>query len=263
MVNTEKLDSLYDEAYEKANTAARAMNEGKPMKEIKSLKKIATDAVSAYNTEAAHVAYKRWVEEGGDKKDYVIKTAIRNRFIPGVKKLSFKETKNSGTMYAKFDDVTNAKIDFVDLAKTVGYDRFANEDWINACGKLAFIIAGYVNNSLAADPGFQYIIKEAAAAFNFPVDVNPSTKENVMVALQQVFDYICFIDDGNGKNVISVSVNSAGECSAWNYIMQCMTRQGREVGNVLISGTGKIVELVHDCMNIAMTHKDYLLICDD
>lgn len=256
MVSTEKMDSLYDAAVEKANVAAQAMNEGKPLKDIKELKKLATNAMAEYNNEAAHVVYRRWAEEGD-----AVKTAIRIRYIPGFKRLSFKETK-SGTTYAKIDD-GKSKIDFIDLAETIGYEKFSNENWIDACQKLAYILAGFKNDSLNADSAFKYIIKESAEMFKFPVDINPTTKEGVMIALQQVYDYICFIDDGNGRNRISVRTNRLGECVSWNYISECMTRQGNEVGAVLLSGAAKIVELVADCMNLDLTCGDYKLLCDD
>lgn len=139
------------------------------------------------------------------------------------------------------------------MQKAIGKEYFANPAWLNMVEKLAFLIAAHIDTSLDENPAFSYVLSEAAKSFEFAEDVKPATYEGVDAAIQQVFDAILFIDDGNGVNKLRTYKTGGVASAQWTKIFSAMTKDGFKPGQVIVCNTGKMSKLIAECMHQLLT----------
>lgn len=246
-----KLEELYADMSAKAGEACAAMNEGKPQKAIKNLQKIAKDAEKAYNAEVERLQYRAWNEEGNP-----VEIAIRERYVRNGKKVSYKAT-DTGRYYQEISDCTFL-VDLLTMETVLGVEKFHAENWFTKVSKLAVLLANAKNKQLSNDPTFQYLVDEAVDEFNFAEDVDVTSNASAVKALQQTVDAILFLPIKNkkGVEVNRIKVDSR----AWVYIQDCMTKQAKDPGDLGISDTGKMCELVTHAMYCIMIGKPFKVV---
>lgn len=244
MDHNQTLAQLMEDVTKKAGDCAKAINEGKPQKEIKTLRKAASDAMTKYNEQVAFTVYKEWAEKGD-----AIQTALRTLYVPGAKKISYKSNASEYT-YVEVSDA-KIKINLPEMQTVIGIQHFHEEDWFTKVGSLAWIIANAVNKNLGDNPAFAYRVSEAAKVFRFSDAADITSIKSIVSALQQTADGILFIPTTTkkGKDVNAIKMTSA----SWWYIRESMTKQGKEPGHVDIYGEDKMSELVADAMHVIMT----------
>lgn len=243
----------FNKVSEAANQVVLALNSHEPSKKVKELKDVAKKELSEYNEEIARATYLSWRDDGDP-----VRTAVRELNLKGCKKVSYKET-DDGMFVVQFDDDSNVRANLVDMMNTIGKDAFADAGWFSACQKLAYLIAGTLNSKLSSASSFQYILDDAASAFEFG-DVDPCTSEGMEIALQTVFDKILMIPDENGNNSLSVVTTVSG--NAWHYLREAMTKEGKKAGQITICNIGSVVRIVLAAMHIVMTRGTFML-CGD
>ena len=242
-----ELKELYDGLVQKVADAVEAVNGGKSATEVKAAKKTAKDALAQYNGEVAVACYKKWAEDGN-----VVETACRVRFIPGIKRINYKTDDKTGVTTGTIADGT-AKASLVDILRIVGGRDFHSPDWFDRAQKLAFILANALNEALGKNPAFVYQVEAAAQAFNFADNADPRSTASIVKALQSTVDAIHYVPVKNKKDA---EVNSMKVTSQhWAYIENCMTAQGKNVGEVCIGNTHKMAELIADVIHLIMTGK--------
>ena len=246
-----KLEDLKREMSEAAAICADAMNQGKPQKVIKNLKDIAKGKEEAYNAEVARLKFLEWKEEGDP-----VGSALRNRYVENGKRISYKAV-DGGRFTVEINDA-KFKVNLVTLCEVVGIEYFHAPDWTLKVQKLALLLANALNKQLSNDPGFEYVVDQAAAEFEFADGADITSDTSIIKALQQTIDAIYFlpIKTKKGDEVNKLKVIKP----AWVYVAQSMTRQGRDPGAVAISGTGKMVELIADVAHVIMTCQKFKLV---
>jgi len=260
---TEKLNNLRQELEAASMAYVGACNSGKIPAERKKLKEAVKAATDAYNLELEKQTYLDWAAAGDP-----VKTCIRERFIRGGKRVSFKEA-DDGTMTGTIKDV-DFKADLPMMHKVLGAGVFASPDWLPKVEKLAWIMASNLNNHLADNPAFAYAASDAAKEFSFPAEIKCDTDSAVYIALQMVIDSILFIPDEKSRkkekpNLISLTMKTdkygATFSPQWVYIRESLTRQGN-LNQVVIGNIGKMAELIADAMHGIITNGDFTLTAD-
>jgi len=251
-VTKEKLEDLYSTLCVRAEAQANALNQGVTEAESKKYKDEAKEALDAYNKAATTMAYESW--HNGDDS---IQTMIKAGYIPGLKRYSCKQDKTSGIYKATVSD-TKGKISLVGYQMIIGKGDFHDPEWFIKAQKLAYIVANALNDALGKVEGFSYAVDEAAKAFDFAENADPKSTRSVVSALQQVADSILFIPT---KTKAGAEVNTLKMRSIeWGYIRECMTRQGTDIGSVVIGNTEKMAELVADVMYLMLNGKGYSIV---
>lgn len=97
-IKNAKLSKMMDNVLELAGKYVIACNNGDSQKNRKALKKAAQAAMEQYNDELANETYRAWAEAGEP-----VLTALREYYIPGAKRLSFKVTDDNDT-YLEVDN---------------------------------------------------------------------------------------------------------------------------------------------------------------
>ena len=245
---------LYEDLIAKATKCADAQNDGKPKADVDALKKSASDALLAYNEQVTKEAYLKMAEAGD-----AVKAALTVRYVDGVKRVSYKADKNTGHVTAVIS-AAQAKIDLPTMCKVIGREHFAAPNWFAMTQKMAFVIANALNRELSDNPAFIYAIDDAAKAFDFAPDANPASTKSVVKALQACADAILFVPttDKSGESVNTIKMTSRH----YAYIRECMTRQGKEVGEVIVGGTSKMSELIADAIHLVIVEKKPFLTVD-
>ena len=251
---TKALEILFKEMEAKGSEYVAAYNAGgKKKSELTALKKAATAACDRYNQEFSKETYRIWAREGDP-----VKTAIRNPSIKGAKKLRFRT--DDDNVMTLLTDTVEYDVNLPMMQATIGSAVFHDPRWFRKAGTLAKIVANTVNEHLGGSAIFRYGDGELD---DFSFDgIDPHTDEGVILALQQVFDAIIFLDDGNGDNIIKadIKVDSNGKkyASAWAYIREAMTKKtGR--GVIDVCNDGGFSDLVLDAMHIVLTRGDFVL----
>lgn len=260
MSEKKTLEQLREELENKAAVVVTAMVQGTSEEEMKDFKKSAKNALDAYNAKAAEDAYMTWAAEGN-----AVLKAITNLYVPKALRLSYARDKKTGVPKYRLTD-GDIKIDLVHMEETIGAEHFAREDWFVAIQKMVFVLAGNLDTELGHNPDFQYQLSESARVFEFAKDANPASKKSVVKALQYVTDSILFIPllDENGEEVRDKNGEVCNAIKVLNkhyaYVRECLTRQGKNPGEVLFGGTSKMTELVSDIMHCILTGKAVKLI---
>lgn len=240
----------FNKVADAANQVVLALNSHSPSKKVKGLKDVAKKELSEYNSEIARATYLTWRDEGDP-----IRTAVREHYIKGCKKVSYKET-DDGMFFVQFDDDTTVRANLVDMMNTIGNEFFSDPQWFVSCQKLAYLIAGTLNRKLSNVSSFKYIIDDAASAFEFD-GVDPCTSEGMEIALQTVFNNILMIPDEDGRNSISVVTTVSG--NAWYWLRDAMTKKGKKDGQIVICNIGSAVSQVLEAMHVVMTRGTFEL----
>lgn len=244
------LDEMMNGIVEAASAYARAYNDGAKKSELKVLKSAANDACSKYNLELSKATYRQWAKEGDP-----VKTAIRNLFVPGTKKLSFK-TDDENYMTVHILD-SQFECNLPQMQATLGTGVFNDPKWFAKAEKLAFIVSNHLNQTMNNSPLFKYEVSQAAKDFEFD-GIDPLSEEGVGIALQSVIDAILFIEDpeNSGENLIKARMreDESGKYSPeWNVIYHSMTaRDG--VNSLKVANTGMFTTLVMEAMNRILTN---------
>ena len=244
MANNKKLQALYDEAQDACAAYVKGYNDHVSRKELKAMKKAATEKINSYNLELSRETYKQWAKSGD-----VVKTAITTRFVPGAKKASFKENKDDIMAYTMKDDeyLTNLP----EIQHTCGAAVFSDTAWFPMVEKLVWLIAGRINKHIAGSPEFKYEIEQASEAFEFPAEINPLTDDGVIYALQAIFDAILYIPGEDGQNAIHTTwaydEDGRPYCPQWEVIRESMTKAGW-VNEVVICDTTKMTHYIANAM---------------
>lgn len=243
------LQALYDEATVKAGRVAQAMNEHAAKKELTEVKKAAKNAMDKYNGELAKQTYIKWAETGN-----AIETAIRTYWLPDAKRVTYKTDEDTNYTTVEISDA-KIPVNLPTMHTVLGEDKFASANWFDRCQKLAFIVANALNKNLGDSPAFQYVVTEAARAFNFSEDAKPDSVSSMCKALQNVADAILFIpvEDKKGNTVNQIKMDSR----AWHFISNAMTREGKGIGAIEVVGTAKMSDLVMQAMNRIITNDKF------
>lgn len=247
----DNIKTLYDEAVSKAVETAKAMNENRTQKEIKDLKKATKSCVDRYNQAVTAKYYKDMAEKHGADALQKILEAEECR-IPGVIAITFKEEK-SGVVY---HDERDAKIkaNLVDIEETIGVAHFHSADWFKRLQVLARMMSLALNKDLGGAATFKYVINDACESFELGEDADPKSAASMVKAFQKVIDDVLWIGDAvnkKGEPVNGLKFTSKN----WAYIRECMTRQGSEIGEVVIGSPMKAAELVADCIHLLLKNK--------
>lgn len=251
-INNERIQNFYDEMQNAATNYVLAYNEhNRTKKELKAMKKLATEKVDSYNQELAKETYKSWAAEGNP-----VEIAIRTRFVPGCLRASFK-TNDDDVMTLKFDHI-EFLANLPMMMATLGAGVFADPDWFKKVEKLTWLIAARINKKLCDSAAFVYKIEDASKEFEFPEGVNPLTDDGVVHALQEIFDSILFVPDEDGQNKIHTTMKTDTDGSVyspeWECIRESMTKAGY-INEVLICNTGKMTEFIANAMYGIYTEK--------
>lgn len=253
-------EEMAKEVLMKAIEYTKAYNEGGHKKtELKSLKDAATAELNNYNSAVEKATYRKWKLEGDP-----VKTAVRVCMIEGAKRLNYK-TDDDNYMTVKLVDA-DYYVNLPQMQATLGADVFHDPNWFYKCEKLIYLVANDINDRLIDDPTFSYKIDAASEKFNFPADVDPLTTEGAIIAMNQVFDAILFIDDGNGGNLVNSKMHTTrhGDIDSpeWRFIRESMTSESGKA-SVKICNTGKFSNLILRAMNVVLTNGDFVLEADD
>lgn len=245
------LDELMEVVNEKASAYAKAYNDGERARVLKPLKSAAMSAMAEYNLETAKAVYRKWNAEGD-----AVRTAIRNRYVPDIKRIQFKVNKDDYMTVV----ITDAKqeINLPMMEMTLGKRVFHEPNWFNKAEKLCWLYACHLNKLLGDSPNFQYLIEDASREFDFPADVTPTSVEGIVKGLQMVYDAILFIDDGNGGNLIKATTdvwNGSEYCKAWELIKAGMTDSDGVM--LLVKDTGRFTTLVANTMHTIITNGNF------
>lgn len=231
---TEKKTSiqLMAELSNAVDAAVKAMND-KEADKIEALKTAADEALSAYNLAVTEEAYDNWAVT-----DDPMRSMLTARYVPAVKRVTFKRDKKTGLFTGSIAD-NKTKVDLVHYQVTRGKAAFHDSDWFTLAQKLAYVLANCINTELGGDPAFRYEVDSAAIAFDFAPDADPASKKSRVKAVQACVDAIYWDGsaDVNGLKVTSHDVA---------YIMNCITRQGKDALSVVIGNTSKMAELLAD-----------------
>lgn len=251
---------LLNEVVAKAMAYVEAYNEGGHKKsELKNLKDAATIKLDEYNSMVEKATYRKWATEGDP-----IKTAIRAGKIEGVKRLNYK-TDDDNFMTVKCVDA-DIEVNLPQMQATLGAGVFHDPKWFNKLEKLIWIVAYDINERMTDNPTFEYKVQKASEAFKFPADVDPYTTEGCIEAMNQVFDAILFLDDGNGKNMIHSTPHTTRhgyiDSPEWRLIRESLTKEAGK-NKISICNTGKFSNLIMRAMNGILTDGDFEFEADD
>lgn len=244
---TRTMEVLLEEVTAKSTKYVKAYNEGGFKKsELKALRNAATAACDKYNLELSKETYRQWNREGDP-----IKTAIRSRVIPNAIRLKFKTDDDD---YMTVTHVpTEYEVNLPMMQVTLGVEAFSNPEWFKATETLAKLIGVTLNKHTGNRATFEYVINKASEEFRFPEGINPASDEGILLAVQYIFDAILFIDDGNGHNLIHLTIEKDEEtgktfAKEWNVVRESMTKSvGVNLVGICNPGTfsGYIMRAMH------------------
>lgn len=243
---------MFDTLVAKAAAVAEAQNAGKSKTDVDALKKSAKNALNEYNNQVTKECYQRMAKAGN-----AVKTALTVRYVNDVKKIKYKTDATTGKVSAEIA-ADRAKADLPMMQKVIGVEHFADPQWLAMAEKLAFLTANAINSRLSNSATFNYPISDTAKAFDFAADADPTSNKSVLKALQKCVDSILYIPSTNKKGETVNLLKVEGQ--HWVYIRECMTRQGQEVGDVIVGNTGKIAELIADVISMIINGKRSSLI---
>lgn len=242
-----KLEKMWADTQNLATAYAKSVNEGKPEKVQKAAKKMASEMLAEYNLEWCRNRYREW----DNTPEGAVKTAIIKRYVVDTKSVKYPVGED-GFIYPEFTS-TRTKANLPDMERTLGKDRFANPRWFDMLEKLAFLYATKLSRRINGDAHFEYKISDAAKEFNF-TDGKFYSDAHFYEALQQVIDAILVIPDEDGNNLIKAHLeeddNGIPYSREWEVVTESLTRQGNELGVVIIGATGKMSELIADVMHV-------------
>ena len=250
MAEEKTLKTMYNEVIANANAVVVAMNEHKPQKEVKALKKVCKESVDLYNDRLAKAYYIRLSTEHGHD---AVKVALEaeETAIPDAIGISFKVTDDDVALFSENKPVV--KMNLVKMQQAIGPEYFHSKDWFARVNVLARLMAVALNEELGGSATFQYILDESAKEFKLSADADPKSVKSMVKAFQQVIDDVLWIDtlDKSGNHVNGIKFTS----KQWAYIRDCMSKQGGKIGEVLYGSPAKCTELVADCIHLILTNK--------
>ena len=245
------LNTMKDEVYARASEVVKAMNDHRPQKEVKELKKACTTAVNTYNDHVAQEYYRKLVRDHGQD---AVRAALeaKETAVPGVIGITFKVSDDDVARYEQTSPVI--KISLAKMQNTIGREYFHEPDWFARINVLARLMAFALNEELGGGAAFQYAIDEAAKEFKLSEAADPTSATSMVKAFQRVIDGILWIGEATDKK--GTPVNGVKfEKRHWAYITQCMSKQGSSIGEVLYGSPAKTTELVADSINMILTNK--------
>ena len=249
---TEKtLEMLYDELKEAAVKAAETANDPDASDElIKQAKVVMNDRLLRYNRQAAKVAYLNW-----NTMEHPVVEALKTLYVPDAKRATVRKDRKTGKYIAAVNDDKEYKIDLNEMMKTIGAEKFQDRRWFAACQKAVYIIAGNLSKDLGNSKEFLHYLDEAGKAFNFSEEVDPTSNNSCVKALQFIVHAIVpeASREGDLKEKFTVVKKD------WIYIRESLTKNGG-VGKVVMSDTSKIVEFVEDVLYCHLNDIKYELV---
>lgn len=250
------LDILMEKVNDRISEYATAFaNPDTKEKDLRMLKSRIKDAADAYNEEKERQTYREWNEAG----DPVL-TGIRERFVPRTIKVTLKPNKLGVLVTNIIYSSDSYPVSLITMESVLGDKIFASKDWFVKIEKLCFLVANRISRDLQQGIIFSDISEDAKAFSYEGLDEKaPLADVNLMAALQQVYDAICVVDDGNGKNKIAVDINKdeiTGETfsAQWRYVREAMTRKAG-VGILEICNLSGFTALVLDVMHLALVSR--------
>lgn len=254
MTTMKTLEVLFSEMQAEAVKAVEIANDKeKSDADLKAAKKLMQEALNRYNDKAAADAYTAWAAEGNP-----VYTALKVLYVPQAKTCRLVRDKDSGEMKYAIDDNKTLKIDLHKMMETIGAEYFNDRAWFGAAQRMCFIFAGNLKKELEANADFQHYLKEAGKAFEFAADANFTSNNSAVKALQKVVDMIIFdpVENKKGEMVNKYEMKK----KHYVYLRECLTKQGKNPGEVLMGNTAKLVELVCDLMHCVINNIDLKLI---
>lgn len=243
MTTSKTLEELYAELISEAAKAVEIANDPeKTDADLKAAKKLMQEALNRYNEKAACDAYAAWAAEDSP----AVYTALKTLYVPQAKNARVVHDKDAGMMKYAIDDNKTLKIDLQKMMETIGAEHFNDRRWVGAAQKMCYILAGSLSKELGYRADFQHFLREAGKAFEFSEDANPTSNNSAVKALQTVVDMIIFdpVENKKGDMVNKYKM----EKKHFVYLQQCITRQGKNPGEVAMGNPGKLIELVCDLM---------------
>ena len=254
MTTNKTLEELYSELVAEAVKAVEIANDKeKTDADLKAAKKLMQEALNRYNEKAACDAYTAWASEGSP-----VYTALKILYVPQAKTCRLVRDKESGDMKYTIDDNKTLKIDLHKMMETIGSEHFNDRAWFGAAQRMCFIFAGNLNKELESHADFQHFLKEAGKSFDFAADANFTSNNSAVKALQKVVDMIIFdpVENKKGDMVNKYEMKK----KHYVYLRECLTRQGKNPGEVLMGNTAKLIELVCDLMHCVINGIDLKLV---
>lgn len=250
---------LMEEIKKKSDSVVEAVKTNKPQSEVKALRKAVNACVAKYNLLIEKEYYKFLAEKHGNDAVKVA-LAVAETQVPGVISIQFRESKDGKFGWSQGS--AKMKVDLVEMSQTIGMEYFHSADWFNRIQILSRLIALALNKDLGDNPAFQYIIDDACENLSIGEQADPKSASTMVKAFQKVVDDILWVGE---------SVNKKGEpvndlkftTKHWAYVNTCMSRQGSNIGDVVIGSPMKTAELVVDCINMMLNKKDPRLVRAD
>lgn len=257
ITNSTTLKNLKADMHVKATAYCAAYNEGeKSKKELKVLKEAATQAVAEYNSALEKATYRSWAANGAP----AVLTALTVFRIPGAQRPKFKEN-DDGIMTVSWSEIADYPINLPTLQKTVGADKFANPKWFHMVEKFIFVAMNRINLNHTGADRVDYSIDKASEDFEIPAEVDLTTEEGVGIALQKIFDMICFVPSPEDpeQNAIAVTWNEknvGGQtvryALQWERINRGLADVMKKAGGLYYRNTGRASALIADAMHNAI-----------
>lgn len=232
---------LFNHMMQMADMCCAEINEGKNQLKISDCKSAVKEATDAYNQEIAKQQYLEWEKQGNP-----VEIAIRERIISNrCKAVSFPTT-DAGKHVV---DIYNKKIlvDLIEMSQYIDIKHFHSPDWFKNITHLLYLIINAFCKDKDFESAFQFKIKRAAKAFNLSEEVDITSDTTILIALQQTVDGILFIpvNSTSKKNMNRLKVTEASGIYLWN----CMIIKGSRLGELSLTGTGRITEWITDIMH--------------
>lgn len=248
---TTRLSAMMNSVNEKVGAYVDAYNNGEKKSMLKGMKAAANDAIKKYNLQLSIETYRTWKDQGDP-----VKTAIMAGVISGAKKIRFR-TDDDNKMTATIVDA-EYHVDLPQMHTTLGAYVFHSPDWFSKASKLCWSFVMERNKENGDSVMFNYYIDEISREFSFPADIDVTTYEGKIMALQMTFDAILFLEDK--KNPGTNLIRATGE--EWGFIRDLMTYDAG-FNKIGIKNTGAFTDLVLRAMYKAINNQKFILEADE
>lgn len=239
------LQVRFAEAIVRANDVVAAMNDHKPTKEIKALKKTAKNAIDGYNNALAEAYYRSLAKTHGND---AVREALKKLFVPDVIQATYKTDDNDRAYLVMREP--EIQISLVNMQQTIGKQYFAGPQWFTKLQTLSQILAVNLHRSLDAQAGYVYEVEmtgeEMADVLGFKDAIDPADDSTVIAAIQSVVDDILNIPGDDGSNVLRV------DGTHWTRIRVSFARYSGVLSNAIGSPlwTAQLVaEMIYGMLN--------------
>lgn len=214
--------------------------------EIKSQRKLATEAV-----EAANAAYRKESNAIFLAAEYPFFEAIKTGYIDCLR-LNVTVNKDTGLEEASIETGEEV-VDLRALEDECKNKMLAhNGKWIYWAEKFTFVMAARVNADIGGDSKkFTQMYKISQTARDCDIGATPTSNAQMLKQLQAIIDGILFEDNGEGLNVYKALSKDV------NYINRVMTKRGKGRLSVSMPRQSTMIRLVTEVLHRIVTGGAY------